>query len=338
MNSNTPKVSVIILNWNGWKDTIECLESLYQIDYPNYDIILVDNHSQDDSIQRIRDYCNGKIEPKSTFYNYNKENKPIQIFEYTQKETESDMQTNKSEGYQNLSSDKKLILIKNDKNYGFAEGNNVGIRYSIKTLNPKYILLLNNDTVVEKHFLTEMVKTGEDNNKTAVIGSKTYYYNFNDKNDVLWSVGGIVDLSRYPGYHDIDLNDKKQPTIKNSKLEVDWISGAVMLIKTDMMPKNLLNSDFFFGCEDVDLCIEMKNKGFKMVTNLKAVVWHKAGASKSKVKFRGISKEIKTNLKFMKAHEKNYKLYLPIYMLQVIYRYSSMFIKKLARDTKNSVT
>ena len=337
MNSNKPKVSVIILNWNGWKDTIECLESLYQIDYPNFDIILVDNHSQDDSIQRIRDYCDGKIVPKSTFYSYNKENKPIQIFEYTQKETERDMQTNISEGYHDLSSDKKLILIKNDKNYGFAEGNNVGIRYSLKTLNPQYILLLNNDTVVEKHFLTEMVKTGEDNKKIAVIGSKTYYYNFNDKNDVLWSVGGTVDLSRYPGYHDIDLNDK-QPAIKNSKLDVDWISGAVMLIKTDMMPKNLLNSDFFFGCEDVDLCIEMKNKGFKMVTNLKAVVWHKAGASKSKVKFRGISKEIKTNLKFMKAHKKNYKLHLPIYMLQVIYRYSSMFIKKLARDTKNSIT
>src|ERR1700690_2923308 len=144
MNNNTPKVSVIILNWNGWKDTIECLESLYQIDYPNYDIILVDNHSEDDSIQKIRDYCEGKIRPKSTFYNYNQENKPIQIFEYTQKEIEKDLQTNKSKGYQDLSSDKKLILIKNDKNYGFAEGNNVGIRYSLKTLNPQYILLLNN--------------------------------------------------------------------------------------------------------------------------------------------------------------------------------------------------
>ncbi len=121
-------------------------------------------------------------------------------------------------------------------------------------------------------------------------------------------------------------------------MEVDWISGAVMLIKTDMLPSKLLNSDFFFGCEDVDLCIEMKNKGFKMVTDLKSTVWHKAGASKSKVKFRGISKEIKTNLKFMKTHEKNYKLHLPIYMLQVIYRYTSMLIKKIARDIKNSAS
>jgi len=335
MNTNNPKVSVMILNWNGWKDTIECLESVYQIDYPNYDIVLVDNDSNDDSIQRIRDYCEGKLKQKSPFYHYDPKNKPIQIFEYTKEETEKGLQTNKSE-YLDLSSDKRLILIKNNKNYGFAEGNNIGIRYALKTLKSQYILLLNNDTVVEKHFLKEMVETGEFDDKIAVIGSKTYFYDFNGKNNVLWSVGGTVDLSRYPGYHDLNLNNIL-PTIKNSKIDVDWISGAVLLIKTDMLPSNLLNSDFFFGCEDVDLCIEMKNRGFKMVTNLNAIVWHKAGASKNKVKFRGLSREIKTNLKFMKAHDKNYKLHLPIYILQILYRYSSMLIKKLARDAKNSI-
>ena len=54
-----------------------------------------------------------------------------------------------------------MIIIKNEKNYGFAEGNNIGIRFALKNLNPDYILLLNNDTVVDKDFLNEMVKTGE---------------------------------------------------------------------------------------------------------------------------------------------------------------------------------
>ncbi len=88
MNTINPKVSVIILNWNGWEDTIECLESLYQIDYPNYDVVLVDNDSKDDSIQRIRNYCEGRIKPESKFYTYNPENKPVKIFEYTKEETE----------------------------------------------------------------------------------------------------------------------------------------------------------------------------------------------------------------------------------------------------------
>jgi glycosyltransferase involved in cell wall biosynthesis len=50
---NWPKVAIIVLNWNGWKDTIECLESLQRITYPNYQIIVVDNASTDDSVERI---------------------------------------------------------------------------------------------------------------------------------------------------------------------------------------------------------------------------------------------------------------------------------------------
>ena len=51
--STHPKVSIIILNWNGWKDTIECLESLYQITYPNCEVIVVDNGSKG----KIRGYA-----------------------------------------------------------------------------------------------------------------------------------------------------------------------------------------------------------------------------------------------------------------------------------------
>jgi len=47
-----PKVAIIILNWNGWRDTIECLESLQHITYPNYQIIVVDNGSTNNSIER----------------------------------------------------------------------------------------------------------------------------------------------------------------------------------------------------------------------------------------------------------------------------------------------
>lgn len=60
-------ISIVILNWNGWKDTIECLESLFHINYPHYQIVVVDNGSQDSSVQRIRDYLNGQISIKLPF-------------------------------------------------------------------------------------------------------------------------------------------------------------------------------------------------------------------------------------------------------------------------------
>ena len=115
-----PKVSIIILNWNGWEDTIECLESLYQIIYPNYDAIVVDNGSEDDSIKKIKEYCEGKIKVKSKFFEYSSENKPIKIIEYTREEAEAG--EGKEEELENVPSNRKIVLIRNDKNYGFAGG------------------------------------------------------------------------------------------------------------------------------------------------------------------------------------------------------------------------
>jgi GT2 family glycosyltransferase len=50
-----PDVAVVIVNWNGWRDTLECLESLAQLDYPNFRVLVVDNDSSDDSVIRIRE-------------------------------------------------------------------------------------------------------------------------------------------------------------------------------------------------------------------------------------------------------------------------------------------
>ena len=122
MNSN---VSIIILNWNGWKDTIECLESLYQITYPNseaffvntlpqrdakgrYDVIVVDNGSMDESIEKIKEYCEGEIGVESKFFEYSGGNKPIKIIEYRRKEAEAG--GGKEKEIANLPSNRKLII------------------------------------------------------------------------------------------------------------------------------------------------------------------------------------------------------------------------------------
>ncbi len=67
---NNPTVAIIILNWNGWADTIECLESIFQNNYPNYKVVLVDNNSSDDSLQKIKDYTEGKLAVESKFFDY----------------------------------------------------------------------------------------------------------------------------------------------------------------------------------------------------------------------------------------------------------------------------
>ena len=122
------KVTIILLNWNGKEDTIECLESLKHITYPNYEILLVDNGSTDGSVECFRERYPG------------------------------------------------MEIIENGENLGFAEGNNVGIRRAMDE-GADYVLLLNNDTVVDPEFLGELVKVGESDPKIGIVGPKICYYN-----------------------------------------------------------------------------------------------------------------------------------------------------------------
>lgn len=63
---NYPRVAIVVLNLNGWEPVIKCLESLYQITYPNYDVIVVDNGSQDDSVQKIKEWAEGKSQQRES--------------------------------------------------------------------------------------------------------------------------------------------------------------------------------------------------------------------------------------------------------------------------------
>jgi GT2 family glycosyltransferase len=198
-----PKVSIVILNWNSGKDTIECLESLYQINYPDYDVIVVDNNSGDNSVRMIRNYAEGEIIVKSNFFDYNSHNKPIQTTTYGRQESlkidrnkEKHLKINKQ--IINGSTDGKLTIIKNEKNYGFAEGNNIGIRYALKNMQPDYLLLLNNDTVVHQDFLKELVDAGENGEKIGILGPKIYYY---QDPQVIWSAGCKISWKLARGVH-----------------------------------------------------------------------------------------------------------------------------------------
>lgn len=282
---NPPNVSIIILNWNGWSDTIECLESLYRITYPSYNVIVVDNNSSDESIEKIKEYCNGKLKLISKFFEYSQNNKPIEFFEYTQSDALKDTKLEDAK-FVNLPSNRKVILIKNDLNYGFAEGNNIAIRYALKCLNSNYFLLLNNDTVVDNKFLDELVTVAQSDESIGIVGPKVYYYDYNGKNNVIWSAGGNLCwwhelVYSHIGFNKIDNGD--YDLIKS----VDWISGAALMVKASILNESsLLNSKYFFGSEDVELCIKVKRKGLRIIYVPKSKVWHKVGISRSKIGFR----------------------------------------------------
>ena len=139
-----PKVAVLILNWNNWVDTIECLESVFRINYPNYQVIIIDNGSTDNSVDKIIKWAEGKQEtmtplPSHPLYylSHPPVLKPILYIEYDKEEAENGGEVKKEiELSTKLINGKfkSMIIIRLDKNLGFSAGNNVGIKYVLKKM------------------------------------------------------------------------------------------------------------------------------------------------------------------------------------------------------------
>jgi GT2 family glycosyltransferase len=269
-----PRVSIIILNWNGWRDTIECLESLYRISYPNYDVILVDNGSTDDSIGKIKEYCSGEIKVESRFVKYSTDNKPIKVFEISEGASGSFPKSN----YENVAASSRAIIIKNKRNYGFAAGCNIAITFALSTLRPDYILLLNNDTVVDMDFLNELIKTAEGDEKIGIVGPKIYFYDHLGRSDVISFTGEDVvpwkGAGQIYGYEEIDKGQWDEP------MEPDRLEASCLLIRREVFEKvGLFDETFFMYYEETDICFRAKRAGFRLKYCPNAKIWHKVASS-----------------------------------------------------------
>jgi len=303
-----PKVSVIILNWNGWKDTIECLESLYQINYPNYDVILVDNNSEDDSIEKIRDYCNGSLKPESKYFNYESGNKPILLVEFDQNQLRNRQLENQSNTVSSKevssssdpssSSNHKLILIKNDKNYGFAKGNNIGMEFALNVLDPNYLVLLNNDTAVDKDFLVEMINAAEADPEIGMVGSKILKY---DNPQIIDSAGHLLKMGRI-----IDRGHEEPDKGQYDKAEnVIGVIAAACLYKKEMLHEiGLFDETFFTVYEDAEFSLRSHKNDWIARYVPSSIVYHKRGKTitKRSVNANMIKLQSKNMLKTARMH------------------------------------
>jgi len=300
----TSRVAVIILNWNGWEDTIECLESVYQISYPSYAVIVVDNGSKDASIKKIKDYAKGKIKIESKFFNHSPKNKPIYLKEYSKNELES--LTSIKENIEDLILKRSLFLIKNDINYGFAEGNNIGIRFALNKLNPDYILLLNNDTNVDPFFLNELVKVAESDLDTGVLGPTVYEYKNPSEvqsagTKIYWNKGEAVNL--------IAPQNKSSDKYE----EVDSVIGCALLARSELFYKiGYLNAAYFAYLEETEWCVRAHKASYKIVYVPKAKIWHKGGATSNKITGFTLYHYTRNKFWFMKKHalKKQYIFFL----------------------------
>jgi len=265
---NYPMVSIVVLNWNGGERVLRCLESLYQITYPNYYVIVVDNGSQDDSIQKIKEWAEGEIPVESKLFQYNPDGKPVRYVEYERKEAEAIEGGGKEIG--DLLPNKGLIIIKNEENFGYAKGKNIGMKYALNVLNSEYILLQDNDTIVSPNFLDELISIANKEPGAGILGSKIYLY---DEPDVVWSEGGLIN---YWTGNLVQSGARLHALVEGKDaVEMDYVSICCALVSRELcQTAGLLDEDFFWTCEDVEFCIRATKHGFKLLIVPKSEIWH----------------------------------------------------------------
>jgi GT2 family glycosyltransferase len=279
---NTPKVSIILVNWNGWQDTIPCLDSVFQISYDNYDVIMVDNGSEDESLDVIRTYVNGELIRMSPNEKQDLVREPIKSIQYSRREAELGGVAEREKSVSSFPPNRRLRIIENHTNTGYSDANNVAIRYACRALSPDYVLLLNNDTIVEKQFLCELVSVAETDNTIGMVGPKIYFNDFDGRRDVIFYTGATFDMRKgLPIWFNLPEIDHGQYDMIDA---VDQLNGCCLLVKRELLEKvGLLSTVYFLYWEDTDWCFRAWQFGFKLVYVPHAMVWHKVSASVRKM-------------------------------------------------------
>jgi GT2 family glycosyltransferase len=243
-----PPVSIIILNWNGYPDTIHCLESILKLDYDRYRIIICDNGSEDKSIENIIAWCD--------------RNKIVL----------TPLGSNTS----NL--DRQITLIPIGKNLGFAGGNNIGIRYALLDPDCQYVWILNNDTVVESQALSTLVKKCIGNSRIGICGSKLIYEH--DRSIVQAWGGGTYNkwsgISQHFGAHQ---QSNLVVDVESIESNINYIIGASMLVSRSFIETvGLMNEEYFLYFEELDWIARAGDR-YSLGYCHDSIVYHKEGAS-----------------------------------------------------------
>lgn len=160
-----------------------------------------------------------------------------------------------------------ITVVESAENLGFAGGNNLGIANA----HGNYVALLNNDTVVEKLWLREMVEVLDGNPKAGACTSKMLFIEASGA-DVINNAGSIIlrdGSSADRGFREIDRGQYEKEE------EVFSACGASVLLRREMLEDvGLLDSDFFMYYEDTDLAWRARLKGWKIIYNPRSLVRH----------------------------------------------------------------
>lgn len=269
--NNNAAIAIILVNWNGWNDTIECLESIFKNDCRDFFVIVCDNDSSDDSVEKIKAWAAGSLPsvPASEVmapYSTPHIPKPIPL------------KFINHDGTTSGDSKAKFILIQTGDNLGYAGGNNVGMRYALEKSSCEYFWLLNNDTVIKHDAIRHLIDHMQASNNVGMCGTRIHFYH---QPDIIQALGGAkynkwTGTSKCIGSFE---NSNYSMPISEIKQKIDFVAGASLVASRDFLDKiGFMNEEYFLFYEEIDWATRSRHE-FSLDYCPDSTVFHKEGGA-----------------------------------------------------------
>jgi hypothetical protein len=243
-------VCAVVVNWNGWRDTIMCLESLFALGGTPMRVIVCDNASADASVPELERYLRGRLprwQPADGDPGF--------------------ADPGRVEGVLSVH------LLRLGRNLGYAGGINAGIAWARKRWTPRGFWLLNNDVQAQAGALDALVAAHASVPDAGICGSVLLEW---EEPQRVQAVAGIYRRWLGVGWHAKDLPADGSAV----RLALDYPVGASMYVATEYLDKvGLMEPDYFLYCEEMDWAERGRRQGYRPVVALASRLRHKEGAS-----------------------------------------------------------
>lgn len=269
-------VAVVLVNYRGWRDTIECLESLFCGQHPNFTAIVVDNASPDASADELERWA---FEHRSTGQ--------AEGPRYAQC-VASDGQTfhlRREAG--DPAQTPRLVLVRHSANRGFAIANNLGVRLALEQGTPDYFWFLNNDTVVAPDAMSALLDRSVGQ---VVLGARLMDYHAHDQIQT-WGGGCLWPLIGH-----------NRNTVKPGS-SLDYLTGASVFLSRDALQAiGGWDERYFLAWEDIEFSQRALARGYRLEVSDTAIVYHKGTVSIGRRSVLDVHQRTLNGLRYIARH------------------------------------
>lgn len=265
------KLAIIVLNWNGWHDTVACIESLFKLENDNLNIYVCDNASSNSSVAQIRGWS------EKVFGQANRLRATSGNLEFELRDAFDEPQQGGTSALKPLSGSNSLTFLQTGKNGGYAFGNNVGLRQALAD-GCDYFWVINNDTEVEPDALTWLCRRMDDDPRIGICGSTLVYAG---QRDTIQTWGGSKFMRMRGWAFALGAFAERSKPIDAEAIEADmsYVNGASMFVSRDFLQQvGLMREDYFLYWEEIEWAMRANGR-FKLGYAPRSIVYHKVGAS-----------------------------------------------------------